>query len=344
VLTSKNVRLVGHHSGVVVTNVAVNGQELFAQGLFAALAGENHHGAHYYHQAVAAGAVAVITDQAGLDLLADASLPILVAENPRAELGRIAARVYGTDRQHPLLFGVTGTNGKTSTVHLLDAIAEQVGIRAGHSSTADRRSGATTVPSRLTSPEAPELHAIVARMNEDGVDVAALEVSAQALRHRRTDGLIFDVSGFTNLSHDHMDEFESMDDYLTAKLELFTPGRSRRGVVLLDSYAGAEIRDRAQVPVTTVTSLPGVEADWIVETLEVSPTKTRFSLTGPGRQTLETSIPLIGRHMAVDAALAIVMLVAGGIDFTRIVSGLAAGIEVSIPGRTTLVSGSNGPQ
>jgi UDP-N-acetylmuramoyl-L-alanyl-D-glutamate--2,6-diaminopimelate ligase len=337
-LTNKNVRLVGNHSGVVVTNVAVNGGELYAQGLFAAFAGENQHGASYYQQAVAAGAVAVITDPAGLEMLAGTSLPILVAENPRAELGHIAARVYGTDQQHPQLFGVTGTNGKTSTVHLLDAISEQVGIRAGHSSTADRRSGATTVPSRLTSPEAPELHAIVARMNEDAVGLAALEVSAQALRHHRTDGLIFDVSGFTNLSHEHMDEFKSMDNYLSAKLELFSPSRSRRGVILLDSYAGIEVRDRAQVPVTTVTSVPGADADWIVEVLEASPSSTRFALTGPGQQRLETSVPLIGRHMAADAALAIVMLVEGRIHFSQIASALVAGIEVDIPGRTKLVS------
>jgi UDP-N-acetylmuramoyl-L-alanyl-D-glutamate--2,6-diaminopimelate ligase len=379
------VRLASGSADTVITNVAVNGAELLQQGLFAALPGRNSHGADFAKQAIAAGAVAILTDEAGLavlarlDLSADpvpsghpaappsSAVPILVAEDPRAVLGDVAARVYGTDRQHPLLFGVTGTNGKTSTVHILDAILEKLGIPAGRSSTFDRRSGATTVASRLTSPEAPELHALLARMNEDGVQAAALEVSAQALSNHRVDGYVFDAVGFTNLSHDHMDEYGSMAAYLDAKLRLFTPEHARRGVVLLDDAAGAEIRDRASIPVTTVTSLPGVDADWVVEVQESTPEFTRFALTGPGsnpgsnagasagagavlnagqsavQRSLVCSVSLIGRHMAADTALAIVMLVEAGVDFDRIAAALAEGLDVTIPGRTHLVSGADGP-
>jgi UDP-N-acetylmuramoyl-L-alanyl-D-glutamate--2,6-diaminopimelate ligase len=386
-LTSGHVRLASGSADTVITNVAVNGVELQQQGLFAALPGRNSHGADFAEQAIAAGAVAILTDEAGLavlarlDLSADpvpsghpaappsSAVPILVAEDPRAVLGDVAARVYGTDRQHPLLFGVTGTNGKTSTVHILDAILEKLGIPAGRSSTFDRRSGATTVASRLTSPEAPELHALLARMNEDGVQAAALEVSAQALSHHRVDGYVFDAVGFTNLSHDHMDEYGFMTAYLDAKLRLFTPEHARRGVVLLDDAAGAEIRDRASIPVTTVTSLPGVDADWVVEVQESTPEFTRFALTGPGsdpgsnagagagarasagagagasavQRSLVCSVSLIGRHMAADTALAIVMLVEAGVDFARIAAALAEGLDVTIPGRTHLVSGADGP-
>jgi UDP-N-acetylmuramoyl-L-alanyl-D-glutamate--2,6-diaminopimelate ligase len=343
-LTDENVRLIGGHPELLITNVAVDGRELHPNGLFAALPGRHEHGAQYREQAVAAGAVAFLTDPAGLALLPRDEFPILVTNDPRAILGHIAARIHGTDQRYPLLFGVTGTNGKTSTVHLLDAILEQLGIRAGRSSTADRRSASTIVASRLTSPEAPELHALLARMNEDGVEAAALEVSAQAMSHNRVDGLLFDVAGFTNLSHDHMDEYASMRDYFDAKLELFTPAHSRQGVVLLDSYAGSEIRDHAQIPITTVTSLPGLEADWFVTVLEMTPTRTRFKLTGPEQQKLICTVPLVGSHMAADAGLAIVMLVMGGIDFHRISSALADGVDVTIAGRTDLVSGPGGPR
>jgi UDP-N-acetylmuramoyl-L-alanyl-D-glutamate--2,6-diaminopimelate ligase len=342
-LRGSALRLIGASSDATITNVAVNGGEMRPHGLFAALPGRHGHGAQYAEQAIAAGAVAVLTDQAGLDLLPDMALPVLVADDPRAVLGEVAARVYGTNLRHPQLFGVTGTNGKTSTVHLLDALLEQLGIPAGHSSTADRRSGPTTVASRLTSPEAPEMHALLARMNEDGVEAAALEVSAQALRNSRVDGALFDVAGFTNLSHDHMDEFGSMSAYLDAKLALFTPARARRGVVLLDSPAGAEIRDRAEVPITTITSHPGITADWTVEVHDITAAHTRFTLTGPDRRRLTTTIPLIGRHMAADAGLAVVMLVEGGIAFERIAEAIAGGVRVSIPGRMTQVSGADGP-
>ena len=125
----------------------------------------------------------------------ETAVPVLVTDDPRAVLGGIAARVYGTYRRQLALFGVTGTNGRTSNVHLLGAMLEQLGIPAGHSSTADRRTGSTTVASRLTSPEAPELHALLAWMVEDGVHAAAVEVSAQALSYHRVDGVVFDGSG-----------------------------------------------------------------------------------------------------------------------------------------------------
>jgi UDP-N-acetylmuramoyl-L-alanyl-D-glutamate--2,6-diaminopimelate ligase len=342
-LSDSSVRLTGGAADARVTNVAVNGRELQPQGLFAALPGRHGHGALHVDQAIAAGAVAVLTDEAGVALLPSCALPILVAADPRAVLGDIAARVYRTDLTHPLLFGVTGTNGKTSTVHVLDAILEQLGIRAGRSSTADRRSGQTIVASRLTSPEAPEMHALLARMNEDGVVAAALEVSAQALSNHRVDGAVFDVAGFTNLSHDHMDEFGSMSAYLDAKLRLFTPAHSRRGVILLDSDAGAEIRDRAQVPVTTITSNPAIAAEWHIDVLEITPAHTRFILTGPTGQTMTCSVPLIGTHMAADAGLAIVMLVESGIGFDRIAAALDGGVRVVIPGRMNRVSGPDGP-
>jgi UDP-N-acetylmuramoyl-L-alanyl-D-glutamate--2,6-diaminopimelate ligase len=343
-LTGETVSLVGGSPQTVVTNVAVNSRELHSNGLFAALPGRREHGARHYEQAVDFGAVAILTDPVGATMITDVDMPLLVTADPRSALGRISARIHGTDRRRPLLLGVTGTNGKTSTVHLLHAILEQLEIPAGRSSTADRHSGSATVASRLTSPEAPELHALLARMNEDGVKAAAVEVSAQALTHNRVDGIVFDVAGFTNLSHDHLDEYASMSDYLDAKLRLFTPEHARRGVILLDSPSGTEIRDRAQIPVTTVTSRPGTEADWQVSVLDITPVSTRFVLAGPTKQTLQCTVPLIGGHMAADAALAIVMLVAGGIDFDRIASALSGGLGVEIPGRTDLVSGPDGPR
>jgi UDP-N-acetylmuramoyl-L-alanyl-D-glutamate--2,6-diaminopimelate ligase len=343
-LLGEGVTLIGGEPGTLITNVSVNSRELRAHGLFAALPGRHGHGARYYEHAVESGAVAVLTDPAGLAAMADTDLPVLVTADPRGILGRISARIHGTAHRHPQLFGVTGTNGKTSTVHVLHAILEHLDIPAGRSSTADRRSGSATVASRLTSPEAPELHALLARMNEDGVAAAALEVSAHAMSHNRVDGLVFDVVGFTNLSHDHLDEYASMSDYLDAKLRLFTPAHARRGVVLLDTPAGAEIRDRSRIPVTTVTSRPGIDAEWLVSVVDITPTSTRFVLTGPNQHSLMCTVPLVGSHMAADTGLAIVMLVMGGIDFDRIASALAGGLRVEIPGRTDLVSGPNGPR
>ena len=349
-LTGPGVRLAAGTSGTDgradphVSSVTLAHAEVGPGALFAALPGRSRHGAAFAGVAAAAGAVAVLTDLAGVEPASATGLPVVVADDPRARLGRIAAAVYGTDRVRPRLFGVTGTNGKTTTVHVLDAVLRQLGVPSGHSSTADRRSGDHVVASRLTSPEAPELHALLARMTEDGVQAAALEVSAQALVRHRVDGLRFDVAGFTNLSHDHLDDFPDMQHYLDAKRRLFTPERSRRGVVLLDSPAGLEVAGRSGVPVTTVTSTGAAEADWTVEIESIRASGTSFRLVGPGGRQLRTSVPLIGRHMAADAATALLMLLEAGHDLDELRAAVAPGVDVEVPGRTLRVSGDDGPQ
>ncbi|AZZ52868.1 Mur ligase family protein [Rathayibacter festucae] len=327
---------------VLIRSVTLAHREISPGALFAALPGRRRHGADFADEAAAAGAVAVLTDEAGLGAARASGLPVLVSADPRAALGGIAARVYGTDRDRPQLLGVTGTNGKTSTVHLLDAVLRRLGVPSGLSSTADRRSRDTVVASRLTSPEAPELHALLARMREDGVESAAIEVSAQALIRSRVDGLVFDVAGFTNLSHDHLDDFGDLGSYLRAKQRLFRPDRSRRGVVVVDTPEGRTVAAEAEVPVVTVGA--AAEADWRLDVLSLTADATRFRLTAPDGWTLSTSVPLIGRHMASNAALALVMLIQAGHDRDAVARAVADGIDVAVPGRTLLVSGEAGPR
>ncbi|MCU1407895.1 MAG: hypothetical protein JWQ43_4198 [Glaciihabitans sp.] len=327
-----------------VTSVTVDSHAVQRDGLFVALPGRHRHGADFTIQALAAGAAAILTDLDGRSRAASSGLPLLLAEEPRAILGGVAARVYGTAAHCPMLFGVTGTNGKTSTVHLIDALLTQLGVPSGRSSTTDRKSGSAIVASRLTSPEAPELHALLARMNEDAVRAAAIEVSAQALARHRVDGLRFEVAGFTNLSHDHRDEFVTEADYLAAKLQLFQPDRANRGVVLLDSPAGRLIRAGAGIPVTTVTSRPDFDAEWRVDVVRSAVTRTYFTLTGPNGEHLASSIPLLGRHMAADCGLAMVMLLQAGFEFDRLKEVTAGGVSVTVAGRADLLSGPRGPR
>jgi len=338
---------------VLVTNVAVNDAELLPDGLFAALPGRRGHGADFAAAAALAGAVAVLTDDAGVERASAAGLPSLVVADPRRHLGRLSARVSGTESRRPRLLGVTGTNGKTTTVHVLHAVLRQLGVPAGLSSTAERRSLDAAVASRLTSPEATELHALLARMAEDGVHTAALEVSAQALSRHRVDGLRFDVVGFTNLSHDHRDDYPTSASYLEAKLALFDQHRAERGVVLLDSPAGREIAARSGVPVTTVATGDGVDqgegageapADWRLQVTASSASSTSFRLERRDGRVLQSSVPLIGRHMAADAALALVMLVEAGHVVDELQEAVERGIEVTVPGRTLDVSGVDGPR
>ncbi|MDF2573287.1 MAG: UDP-N-acetylmuramoyl-L-alanyl-D-glutamate--2,6-diaminopimelate ligase, partial [Agromyces sp.] len=206
----------GHVDAVEVTGVVLSSKAVQPGDLYVGVPGRNAHGAQYADAARTAGAVAILTDPAGADLAADAELPILVTPDARAALGAVAAWIHRTDDNPATLFGVTGTNGKTSVVYLLYGILRQLGVTAGLTSTAERRIGDEAVTSSLTTPEASELHALLARMREVDVRAVGIEVSAQALSRHRVDGIVFDVVGFTNLSHDHLDDYSSMDDYFTA--------------------------------------------------------------------------------------------------------------------------------
>jgi UDP-N-acetylmuramoyl-L-alanyl-D-glutamate--2,6-diaminopimelate ligase len=323
--------------------VTLRSTEVEPGDLYVGINGANSHGAGYAADARDRGAVALLTDPAGAELAAGSGLPIVIVDSPRAALGDVSAWVYQTNDHPPLLLGVTGTNGKTSTSYLLEGILKQLGLVTGLSSTAERHIGDLTVVSRLTTPEASEMHALLARMRESEVRAVAVEVSAQALSRNRVDGIVFDVVAFTNLSHDHLDDYADMDEYFAAKLAFFTPERGKRGVVSLDTSWGQRVVEGSRIPVTTISATAGTEAEWMIEILDEQAAYTEFRLTGPEGRSLVTRVPLIGWHMAANAGLAIVMLVEAGFELEAIGQAISDGIDAYLPGRTERVSGDTGP-
>jgi len=213
-----------HGPECAVTGVAVH-TDLIAPGdLFVAMAGATRHGVEFWPAAQSTGAKAVLTDQAGYDQLADDSIPAVVGPHPRDQLGLAASLIYGTHGVPlPPIFAVTGTNGKTSTAFLLEALMRSLGWKTALSTTAERIVAGETYASTLTTPEAPDIHAMLSLAKEKGVRGIAIEVSAQALEKNRLDQVMVDVAGFTNLSHDHFEDFGGMDRYLQAKAALFLP-------------------------------------------------------------------------------------------------------------------------
>ncbi|QTX04910.1 Mur ligase family protein [Agromyces archimandritae] len=342
----------GDVAGLEITGASLASGQVEPGDLYVGVPGRRVHGAAYAADAAEHGAVAVLTDPAGAELAAGSlaaagyELPVLVTPDARAALGDVAAWIHRTGENPATLFAVTGTNGKTSVVYLLDALLRRLGVVSGLSSTAERRIGDEAVTSSLTTPEASELHALLARMREAGVRAVGVEVSAQALSRHRVDGLVFDVVGFTNLSHDHFDDYRDFDEYFRAKLELFQPERAKRGVVTVDSEWGRRLVDESRIPVTTLATEDAAgDADWRMTLVEESAHFTAFRLDGPGGRTLEARVPLLGRYMAANAALAIVMLVESGFDLGQIEHALGehGTIDAYIPGRAERISGERGP-
>lgn len=337
-------RVIGEVGTTVVTGVELSSRDVRPGDLFAALPGANQHGAVFADNALVAGAVAILTDVAGAEIIADAPVPVLVVDSPRDILGDVAAHVYDSQDETRLTFGVTGTNGKTSIVYCLAAILEAIGLTTALSTTAQRRIGAREITSGLTTPEAPELHAFMALAREEGVQALALEVSAQALTRSRVSGIRFDVVGFANLSHDHLDDYATFEDYFEAKSRLFRSGVAARAVVCVDDNWGLRLAESIQIPSTTIATREDVVADWRVEILGESFERTTFRVYSDDIS-IVSHIPVLGDFMALNAALAIVMVIESGIEPAEVENAIGGsqGIPVYIPGRLEVVSGPVGP-
>ncbi|MGB8650994.1 MAG: UDP-N-acetylmuramoyl-L-alanyl-D-glutamate--2,6-diaminopimelate ligase [Mycobacteriales bacterium] len=311
-------------SGVTVTGCTHDSRAVRPGDLYAALPGANAHGAAFAGQAVAAGAVAVLTDPAGAAQVA--GVPVLVVERPREVLGEVASWVHGHPSRDLTVLGVTGTNGKTTTAFLLEAGLRAAGRSTALLGTVMTRIGDEAVPSVRTTPEATDLHALFAVMRERGVTAVAMEVSSHALAYGRVDGVRFDTAVFTNLSQDHLDFHATMEDYYAAKASLFTPARSRRGVVNADDEAGRRLLATATIPLTSY----GAGADWEGVEVDLRPDGSAFRLRGPGVD-LAASVQLPGAFNVSNAVGALVCLVTAGVPAEAAVRGIAA--LPGVPGR-----------
>lgn len=333
-------------AGRLLTGVAAASSFARPGDLFAALPGLHVHGAEFADDALNRGAAAVLTDVRGAALLGGLSAPVLVVPDPRLVLGPLSAHIYGNDAVRPTALGVTGTNGKTTVVYYMEALLRHAGHVTGLSATPERHVGTTIVGSGLTTPEAPVLQGMIARMRELGADALVLEVSAQAVSNHRIDGVHFDAVGFLNLSAEHLDEYGTIEAYYQAKRGLFLPEHARRAVVALADEWCTRLVDETPLPVETLTTSwwdrPG---EWIVDGYEDVPEGCRCTVTGPDGHRHRARLGLPGRHVAVDAGMAIALVRAAGVPSEAIDAALDDDVllEPYVPGRMERVSGEGAP-
>ncbi len=298
--------------------------------LYVAAPGAQTHGARYAAAAVAAGAVAVLTDPTGSQLTGALGVPVLTVDSPREVVGLLAARLHGHPARSMRTFAVTGTQGKTTTTRLAAGALEHAGIAAAAIGTVGTRIAGEDVPSALTTPEAAELQALFAVMRERQVQACAMEVSSHALVMGRVDGVVFDVAAFTNLGRDHLDFHRDLEDYFAAKAMLFTPDRARLGLVNVDDAHGRRLLDQASVPMRTF-SAQGSDADWTASAVRPSGTGSVFVLRDPGGTEREVTVPLPGDFNVANALCALAGLAECGFDLDDVAPALAA--VSGVPGR-----------
>jgi UDP-N-acetylmuramoyl-L-alanyl-D-glutamate--2,6-diaminopimelate ligase len=321
------------YGGLYVTGMSSSSAGVQPGDLYAALPGARTHGARFVQDAVRAGAVAVLTDGPGARLAAGSGLPLLLVEEPRTVVGAAAACVYGDPGEAVTLVGVTGTQGKTTTTMLISAGLAAAGHSTAVVGTLGTRIGSRALTSTLTTPEATELHALLAIMREEGVEICAMEVSSHALVMGRVDGVTFDVTAFTNFGRDHLDFHGTVADYFAAKAGLFTPEHTRHALLNVDDSQVATLLDRTAVATSTY-SPSGAPATWRGSQVRETRRGSSLTLAGPGGLRVPMTLPLAGSFNVANAVCAVACVGATGAD-ARDLQAMADGIATvrSVPGR-----------
>ncbi len=225
-----------------ITSLATDSRSLAPSSLFVCLVGENADGHDYAKEGIRNGAVAVVT-QRRLAL----SVPQFLVKDTRETLGLLADLFYGSPSKRLSVVGITGTNGKTTTSYMLEAIFKEQGKKTGVIGTLGVRYNGKEYPSDLTTPDPVELHATLAEMERYGVEYVFMEVSAHALYYKKTAGVRFRACIFSNLTQDHLDFFGDMQAYKNAKMQLFLPERCPLAVLNGDEETGREIGKNRQL-------------------------------------------------------------------------------------------------
>jgi UDP-N-acetylmuramoyl-L-alanyl-D-glutamate--2,6-diaminopimelate ligase len=313
----------GDVGDVVLRDVVDDSRTLRAGDAYVAIAGSRCHGLDFEDEAAAAGAVVAISDRPS------AVLPTLVVDDPRAVVGPLASWFHGAPSRAVRVFGVTGTNGKTSTAHFLDAGLAGAGEASGLISGARIRGANWDVVPARTTPEAATLQRTLAYFAREGVTACALEVSSHAVCQRRIDGIAFRTMAFTNLSHDHLDYHGSMAAYFAAKASMFTPERTEIAVVNIDDAYGARLAARTRSTLWTCsTSDPS--ADVYADTISCDATGSRFTAHTP-YGAVRIALQVLGPHQIDNAVAALTSLAADGVDLAAAADGISS--LAGIPGR-----------
>ncbi|MDR1851444.1 MAG: UDP-N-acetylmuramoyl-L-alanyl-D-glutamate--2,6-diaminopimelate ligase [Propionibacteriaceae bacterium] len=323
------------------SGIAFDSRQVKPGYTYIALPGTKTHGARFAAQAQANGAAEIVTDAQGA-ALADVQIPVRVVDDPRAEMARMAADLFGRPAESLRMFGVTGTAGKTSTVTLLAAGLEAAGVRAATMGTLGTRMGGETLDlgtTTITTPESPDVQRSLAALLERGAQAVGMEVSSHALVLERVAEINFDVAGFTNLGRDHLDYHHTVEEYYQAKKRLFEPGQFKRAVINISDPFGQRLAKEAGVEVLTL-SFDG-DADYRLLSAEPRAGHTLVRMATPVDER-EFVLGMPGKFSVCNAVLAAAMIDAARIDLVKALPGFA---NVQVPGRMQRVDlGVDAPQ
>lgn len=318
-LISKNLRdfdstLFGQE--IKISGVALNANMVKPGDLFIALQGAKTHGLNFVADAISNGAVAVLSDKS-----ADISIPIFISKDAKRLVGRISAWFNEEPFSKLFAVGITGTNGKTTSVNLLNQIWRLSGRKTGVIGTIGTEINETKYSGVRTTPEASELQSIAALMIQENVTNLAMEVSSHALVQQRLSGAHFKIAGFTNLTQDHLDFHESMENYFEAKSRLFNDDLSELSVINIDDPYGKKLFALKSNKAVSVSRTDN-SGDWHYQSIKASNSGFDLEIVNKKDQLVTGKFPLLGEHNLDNLILAVAIAAHSGVSLAEITAAI----------------------
>jgi UDP-N-acetylmuramoyl-L-alanyl-D-glutamate--2,6-diaminopimelate ligase len=338
VILNAGVELNG--ADVEITGIADDSRQVKKGDLFLALPGTKTDGLAHVAAAVQAGAVAVLAERS---VEVPAGVALLISKRVKRSAGLLAQNFFGNPTAEMKLIAVTGTNGKTTTSYLIEAIAKSSGYQPGVLGTVSYRYGRETVPATHTTPGPVELQRTLGKMKAVDTDLVVMEVSSHALDQERVSGLTFGTAAFTNLTRDHLDYHRDMDEYFDAKSKLFTQYLSPDGVAVVNGddewgqRLAAELKGMKKTAWRFSTKNP--QAEILGSDAKLSLDGIELNVKTPlGPVKLKSS--LVGQHNVENLLAACGLAVAAGMPRQAI--GIGVSMLTHVPGRLERVQGKGG--
>jgi UDP-N-acetylmuramoyl-L-alanyl-D-glutamate--2,6-diaminopimelate ligase len=326
-VTELPYRLLQGSTNCPIAGITADSRKVEPGWAFVAIQGTKADGYTFIAQALARGAVVLVVDRP-VDVTSAAPVTCLHVADTRRALAQLVAAFYGHPSRQISLIGVTGTNGKTTSTFLLEAVLQAHGLSPGVIGTVTYRYAGHEWPAEQTTPAADDLQRLLREMLEAGVSHCAMEVSSHALAQDRVWGCEFAAALFTNLTQDHLDYHQDMSAYYAAKARLFTTYRPGVAVLNGDDPAGAKLLGESLAPVITYGFSP--EADVTVDHLDSDATGIGLTVRVHGdRRSLHSR--LIGRHNVYNILGVLATATGLGLDLGRTVQGIEA--LPTVPGR-----------
>src|SRR3984957_11586952 len=299
--------------------------------VFVAMRGESSDGNRFIDQAIQAGAVAVVTDSAKEEPRPNVGWAVV--PSGRRALARVSANFYKKPAERIVVTGITGTNGKSTTAFLVESILTAAGRKSALIGTIEYHVAGKVLPAPHTTPEALDLNRILNEALGNGATEAGMEVSSRALAQERVYGVPFDVAVFTNLTRDHLDYHNTMEEYFAAKRVLFEgcgTDAPRAVVTNLDDEYGAKLAEFSRKRSSVVLRYGWERGDFHAARVDITPRGTRFDLATP-EETVPLFSPLIGRVNVYNILAAVVACYARNCNLSAIARGVEA--LTHVPGR-----------